>query len=56
MCYAAETGLAYSVGNAAKGLANNGMTTQERGWSIPRQPRIRSEVKKMENGHEKADY
>ena len=28
--YATETGLAYSVGNAAKGLANNGMTPEER--------------------------
>lgn len=28
--YAAQSGLGYSVGNAAKGLANNGMTDAER--------------------------
>ncbi|KAM0720863.1 hypothetical protein Q7P37_003148 [Cladosporium fusiforme] len=29
-CYAAETALAYNVGHAAHGLANNGMTPEER--------------------------
>ena len=30
ICYAAESALAYSIDNAAKGFANNGMTAEQR--------------------------
>ncbi|KAL1582165.1 hypothetical protein WHR41_09040 [Cladosporium halotolerans] len=38
VCYAVETALAYSVGNAAHGLANNGMTPAERAALSPESP------------------
>ncbi|RMY63172.1 hypothetical protein D0865_00005 [Hortaea werneckii] len=38
LCYSAETALAYSVGNAAHGLANNGLTSAERDRLSPENP------------------
>ncbi|KAI6869891.1 hypothetical protein KC343_g8097 [Hortaea werneckii] len=38
LCYSAETALAYSVGNAAHGLANNGLTSAERDALSPENP------------------
>ncbi|RMY76712.1 hypothetical protein D0863_01802 [Hortaea werneckii] len=38
LCYFAETGLAYSVGSAAHGLANNGLTSAERDALSPKNP------------------
>ncbi|GAB7324987.1 hypothetical protein MBLNU13_g08792t1 [Cladosporium sp. NU13] len=38
ICYSVETALAYSVGNAAHGLANNGMTPEERASLSPDSP------------------
>ncbi|RMY87211.1 hypothetical protein D0861_05515 [Hortaea werneckii] len=38
LCYSAETALAYSVGNAAHGLANNGLTPAERDALSPESP------------------
>ncbi|KAK5993094.1 hypothetical protein PT974_06522 [Cladobotryum mycophilum] len=38
LLYIAETSLAYSVGNAANGLANNGMTDQQRAALSPDNP------------------
>ncbi|RMX77070.1 hypothetical protein D0869_10164 [Hortaea werneckii] len=38
LCYSAETALAYSVGSAAHGLANNGLTSAERDALSPENP------------------
>lgn len=38
VCYAVETALAYSVGNAAHGLANNGITHEQRAELSPDNP------------------
>jgi hypothetical protein len=38
ICYSVETALAYSVGNAAHGLANNGMTPEQRANLSPDDP------------------
>ena len=38
ICYSVETALAYSVGNAAHGLANNGMTPEQRASLSPDSP------------------
>ncbi|RYP44625.1 hypothetical protein DL769_011504 [Monosporascus sp. CRB-8-3] len=38
ICHAIETGLAYCVGATAQGLANNGMTDEERATLSPNSP------------------
>ncbi|KAK4124673.1 hypothetical protein N657DRAFT_572064 [Parathielavia appendiculata] len=44
ICHAAETGLAYSVGHAAHGLANNGMTDAQRAALRPDSPEYQTRV------------
>ncbi|KAK4097327.1 hypothetical protein N658DRAFT_489302 [Parathielavia hyrcaniae] len=44
ICHAAETGLAYLVGHAAQGLANNGMTDAQRAALSPDSPEYQTRV------------